>query len=373
MTFRSLRVFLALLLPMAVLVVAACTPTASDTPSASSGKGWGEGATASSAVATNPYVGNDSCKACHSAEFSMHAPTKHMQTLRPATQAALGELAPPAGPLPGAGELAWDQGQLTLIAPSKDNGEPVPVPLDLVLGSGKTGLTFLAVHDQGSVEIRQSYFPHTKNFIVTPSQETFESTVVGQSHSVAETRRCVGCHTVPGSTELLPERKFFGVGCESCHGPGREHVTAMETGDKSKGLRLPTLSGIGGARLNEVCGKCHQTAKTVAENNLPKDSTQRFQPYGLSLSKCFQKSADKLSCVTCHNPHEDASTDTKQYEAVCVSCHSAPKKACPVNPKEKCVSCHMPTRRLFPKDKSAIPIAMADHFIRVFRESQKTR
>ena len=172
---------------------------------------------------------------------------------------------------------------------------------------------------------------------------------------------------------MPPEPRFFGVGCESCHGPGGAHAQAMQKKDLSKGVLLTKLTGVGGAALNDACGKCHRTAASVENlDAVAKASTQRFQPYGLSLSACFKKSADKLTCVTCHSPHADASTDTKGYEKTCLSCHTAPQqKACPVNPKEKCVSCHMPTRKVFPG--TDFPIAMADHFIRIYRDAKPAR
>jgi Cytochrome c3 len=296
-----------------------------------------------------------------------------MQTLREGSVSALGVLAPPEGKIPNGGTITWDQGQLVIEAPNKDTGAPVPVPIDLVLGSGKTGMTYLALHDQGSVEIRQSFFPAQKKYHITPGQEEFEAKVIGQTHTVPDALRCVGCHSVVvPSAALIPEQRFFGVGCESCHGSGAEHVAAMEHKDKSKGLQITVLRGAGGARLNVTCGKCHRTpAKVETMDALAKQATNRFQPYGLSLSQCFKKSQDKLSCVTCHNPHQDASTDHRTYEKTCLRCHSAPQKVCPVNPTEKCVSCHMPTKPVFPG--TSFPIKMADHFIRIYKKGKPTR
>jgi predicted CXXCH cytochrome family protein len=91
-------------------------------------------------------------------------------------------------------------------------------------------------------------------------------------------------------------------------------------------------------------------------------------------SRCFLESGDRLSCQTCHDPHSNASTDKKQYEKICLSCHSPARaataskgvglgKACPVNPHSGCIPCHMPKREVTPD----APIAMADHFIRIHR------
>ncbi|MBB6052387.1 multiheme c-type cytochrome [Armatimonas rosea] len=351
--------------PILVLLLAACTPKAPEPPAPSAPVATPDPASLEPTL----FMGNAACKPCHAAEFTSHAHTKHMQTLHEATQEDLGELAPTPGAVPGGGTFTLEQGRFHADSPiALKPGERVP--LSVVLGSGKTGMTFMALFTETGAEIRQSYFPHEKKWFLTPGQERAQEGHNGRIYTKDATMQCLTCHcvTLPQS-RLLPERRFFGVGCESCHGPGSEHVVAMQKGDKSKGVLLTALRGVGGKRLNEACGTCHRTPSDVAAMDAgAREMTQRFQPYGLSLSKCFQKSADKLSCVTCHNPHEDASTDTKQYEAVCVSCHAAPKKACPVNPKEKCVSCHMPTRRIFNTAKSEIPIAMADHFIRVFKK-----
>jgi len=106
------------------------------------------------------------------------------------------------------------------------------------------------------------------------------------------------------------------------------------------------------------------------------DETNRFQAFGLMKSQCFLQSKDTLSCITCHNPHTNASTNPKTYEAACLSCHASPTSAdrpprlravkievCPVNPKENCVSCHMPRRKAIASSQA--PIMMPDHFLRV--------
>ena len=280
------------------------------------------------------------------------------------------------GPLPGSGAFVWDMDQLILEAPDKETGTAVSIPVRLALGSGKTGMTYLLMDEGGgeggAVEVQHSYFPGSKAWHTTPGQEGLKKGEIGRHYSPDEASQCIRCHavTVPDNSRL-PERKFFGVGCESCHGPGGAHVALMERGEAAGAKAIVSLKGAGGEKLNETCGKCHRTAAMIPKTDrVAREQTQRFQPFGLSLSQCFKQSQDKLTCVTCHNPHADASTDQKAYEKTCLSCHSAPQKVCPVNPKEKCVSCHMPTRRIFPKEKSSVPISMADHFIRIYRNGK---
>jgi hypothetical protein len=136
--------------------------------------------------------------------------------------------------------------------------------------------------------------------------------------------------------------------------------------------------------INEMCGKCHRAGANVGTNGDEVTMTQRFQPYGLMQSACYQKSGDTLSCITCHSPHENTSRNPKDFEAACLRCHSnstaphagpasvaaaTPKAAiCPVNPRTGCIGCHMPKRKVFPS--SQIPISMADHLIWAYRSKK---
>jgi hypothetical protein len=94
------------------------------------------------------------------------------------------------------------------------------------------------------------------------------------------------------------------------------------------------------------------------------------------LSRCYTRSGDGLSCVTCHDPHEDAETAPSVYVAKCLACHgSVAQQArtdvasscrsgppCPINPRDDCISCHMPTV------KGAVPRTIfTDHWIRIHR------
>jgi hypothetical protein len=182
------------------------------------------------------------------------------------------------------------------------------------------------------------------------------------------------CHatTLP-SESLHPEPRFYSVGCEACHGPGQAHIDAAKSQHPSN-QHMEKLGELGGTRINELCGTCHRTAKHVPKGE---SSTQRFQPYGLGLSQCFIKSGDRLTCITCHDPHKDVSTDTKSYEAICLGCHAPPSAAqfgpsnnsrtsCSVNPTSGCIQCHMPVR---PTSKF-LPISMADHHIRIRRPGE---
>lgn len=80
-------------------------------------------------------------------------------------------------------------------------------------------------------------------------------------------------------------------GCESCHGPGSEHVS--NAGDPEKIIRLEKLSP---DKVSTICMKCH----TQADVTLWRTSTH---------------ARSKVSCTDCHDPHAaDVKSLTKDID-----------------------------------------------------------
>src|SRR5205085_2071044 len=200
------------------------------------------------------------------------------------------------------------------------------VRLQYAFGHGRQGMTYCTVLSETEMfEMRYSYFPELRRWFITPGHEgqPNEPRSLGNKMRGPSARACFACHTttMPQNT-LFVEPRFMGVGCESCHGPGSAHIAAARsTGVRD--LRMAHLANMGGTKMNALCGSCHRSAEFVKAGPANQRLSQRFFTYGLSMSPCFQKSADKLSCSTCHNPHAAPSREAKYYEWRCLQCHSA--------------------------------------------------
>jgi hypothetical protein len=85
--------------------------------------------------------------------------------------------------------------------------------------------------------------------------------------------------------------------------------------------------------------------------------TDRFEfnhsGYRLLASECFRKSANKMTCTTCHDPHSGS-----VRRDACTQCHQT-THAAEVDLNAACASCHMPSR--VPVD--AIHTTVIDHKI----------
>ncbi len=148
------------------------------------------------------------------------------------------------------------------------------------------------------------------------------------------------------SEDANPNAKFMGIQCESCHGPGANHVTAAAADKKASITRTPNF--------NTTCGSCHipGTYKQVwpdtgaTDNDVNKNagsgghvSHPNYAAYmgtgGYNYGEVFKnKNAHftKLGngCVNCHfagaapNNHTiHIKTDRAAHIATCQKCHGS--------------------------------------------------
>ncbi len=135
--------------------------------------------------------------------------------------------------------------------------------------------------------------------------------------------RCLFCHTTNPLSVLNGtgiESKDKAIGCERCHGPGGNHLKAVELKLADMAIISPAQgSGVGAIRLCSQCHALHQEMDVPRTDNY----WARFQGNTLPWSRCFTESAGALDCMTCHDPHSNANHSKTDYEARCLNCHSA--------------------------------------------------
>jgi len=200
----------------------------------------------------------------------------------------------------------------------------------------------------------------------------------------------------PVYTGSLPE----GIDCQRCHGAGGKHVQlAGSAGAKPEQIRSSIVnpSRLSAERQMEVCMVCHlETTSFPLPNAIQRYERGPFSyrpgepmgafiltfdhaastgrenkfeivsaAYRLRRSACYLKSAGKLLCTTCHNPHDvpRGKKAVEHYTAVCRQCHASGFDRLVESAKHPrstdCVGCHMPKRRT----EDVVHVAVTDHYI----------
>lgn len=325
-------------------------------------------------------VGSRACQECHPEVFEAWQQTGHAATFMPAHEV------PFLDQLDGY-RFHDDYRNATFHYHVTGNDVEVSIPavfgaerfpLQYAFGSGAHAVSFLTLLPDvkgGSLglEHRVSWYRETESFDLTPKHEELadpvqDAEVFGRIVHRDIVGDCIGCHVttsdiVDGEVVNLEPN----IGCESCHGPGRPHIEAVNAGLTDLRVQFSKDSWQPADEI-QVCGRCHRTIDDIPGPVIRTDEMRiiRFQSVGLVQSRCYLESGQKLSCVTCHDPHAPAaSQSTETFESKCLQCHggsselASEQSICPKSPNSGCIECHLP------KIEVNKHVHFSDHWIRI--------
>jgi hypothetical protein len=197
---------------------------------------------------------------------------------------------------------------------------------------------------------------------------------------------------------------IYGIDCERCHGPAKQHVDFHEKNpQEKKGGLIASYASLPRQAKLDLCAQCHSGAHPIKQtifNFKPGDtlgayftrtpgddaSASELDVHGnqyqlLAASPCFIKS-NTLDCASCHNSHKAERDDMKVFSTRCMNCHDGVKhsektiaattESALVN---NCIDCHMPaapSRVIGMKsenEREAAPNLVRTHFISVYRDA----
>jgi hypothetical protein len=335
-------------------------------------------------AARNQFAGTEACVPCHKQKVveqqqtpMAHAAWRASETEVLRSMAVISNSSPPFKT-----EILRDSRDSTYTVAR--GGLAMSGQVFWSMGDGQMGQTFVLQTGGHLYESQLSFFRAIKGLDLTPghtpaSPQDLEH-AFGLTQTTETAQQCFGCHTTGSSQRgnFEPAHATPGVTCEACHGPGAIHVKAMqEKQDDSGQAAMLDPRSFGPVKMVDFCGACHRAPLDVTgvESSLPINI--RFQPYRLSKSRCWSQPDRRITCVACHNPHQDLVRETGFYDEKCLACHASTPVAapaasepqpivakpaiCPVGTHD-CVSCHMPKYRVPQMHGS-----FTDHDIRVVR------
>ena len=264
-------------------------------------------------------------------------------------------------------------------------GSPTRQKLEYFMGSGHLGVTYLYSINGYLLESPVAYYATPKAYDMKPGLASSDRL----PEALPMSPGCTRCHmsnvqpAEPGTTNHYQGLPFLhgGITCESCHGDTREHV---RTAGKAGVINPVKLDA---DRRDSICISCHLEGDTSVEhrgrsiaNFKPGDRIEDYLSYfvyaganaadrgvseieQLSLSQCKRNSGERMSCMSCHDPHYSPAAGERAtfYRGKCLACHTEQRFATQhYSGTPDCTSCHMPTSSAL-----NIPhVAWTDHRIR---------
>jgi hypothetical protein len=373
-------------------------------------------AAASGEVHRRGYTGNEVCTSCHRKESQGYAATAHHLTSQfPTDDSVTGfhdagsnllMIADPANANAEKAGLYFNMERRgsefyeTATTGWLGHLSSQSARIDIVIGSGRRGLTYLSWRGDQLFELPVTYWADGKRWINSPGYRDGEANFTRPIFP-----RCLECHAAfikplsgdPSSNRYDKSTLEAGIGCETCHGPGARHAALWRgrsgaAGQSDQSILSP--AHFSRDRQVDLCGFCHNGIRELGiappfsyvpgeplddylepdTNNVVEHPDVHGNQVGLlKRSRCYL-SSPKMTCSTCHDVHAPEKT-MEFYSGRCLTCHRMENcgefKRMGDKIATKCIDCHMPveeTKKIVSTTAGQVVRAtMRNHWIKIYR------
>lgn len=343
------------------------------------------------------YVGAAACAKCHAEISRQWERSLHGTMMRPATASSVeGDFAQSRIVLRGSTYLLQQQNGNYFITESDLTGKPQKHRVEYTLGKRRVQHYLTTLADGRIIILPPTWDNVGKRWIHDIDLGNPEEDPGAEIQTWNKT--CYSCHVSRekknfdvGQLRYATTWQDFGVTCERCHGPGKEHVAAVRAkptnsqpvaaADKNATDKSIVNPGkLDPARSTMICAQCHSFRDIyvddfkagssyydfflpVMEYRLPNSDDPAYWADGrprwlsneaiaLCQSQCFLKGG--ATCVTCHSHAHDIDVDRNpqlrpENDKLCLGCHKTIAARVVAHTHHghdsagsSCVACHMP-------------------------------
>ena len=331
------------------------------------------------------WAGSKSCRDCHEGFYQKWATSHHGLAMQKVTKEYVAQHLTPMTNAVVVGKFRYQADVTVFPAVVRETGPAVEKQyrIEHALG-GKNVCYFLTPLEKGRLQtlpvaydVRRKewfdtsasamrHFPNVTNELVhwTEPPYTFNTA-------------CHSCHVSQLARNYDPTTDTYhttwnepGINCETCHGPGAEHVrVCVAAGDKVPAdLKIISAKSMTPAQRNDQCSACHAKAMILSDAFPPgarlhdhfglvtlenpdyypdgRDLGENYTYTSWRLSSCLK--SEKFECLHCHT----SSGRFRQKDnpnTACLPCHEQRVKDVathshhqPDSAGNQCIACHMP-------------------------------
>lgn len=310
--------------------------------------------------------GNEACETCHSEIYKSYRKTVMASASGLASDGIItGEFTHQKS---GVRYRVYKQDERSQMSYERESESEFRGQRELLyyIGSGRKGRTYLFSVQGFLFEAPINWYSQEGRWNMAPGYTEARESPMNLPSFVY----CLNCHAsglqppLQGTDNKYSSRPFLhnGITCERCHAAGEGHK-------EGQGL-IVNPAKLSPELRDSICMECHFEGAVAIEQ--PGKHLYEFQPgdrlsdyihyflltgsqpqtvqalsqfEALSLSACKRKSGDKMSCTSCHDPHNDpsAAEKTTYYRSKCLNCHGEVFAAKHHADKPDCTQCHMPS------------------------------
>jgi Cytochrome c554 and c-prime len=321
------------------------------------------------------YIGSDRCASCHKKIHHSYLTARHYRTSAVLDSTNFKKLYADTNRVYYKPDLyvSTNQQRDGIYQTAYSGGRIAAMhSMDLVIGSGRKGQTFLYWSDSMLYQLPLSYSFAYKRWINSPGYPA-DKVLFNRPITV----KCFECHASYAKQNFDQAAKpafdsnqmVLGISCETCHGPGKKHLQFhKENPGREEGKFIINAASFTRQQQLDACASCHSgilgnlkpafsflPGNKLADFFKPagdKDSTAAIDVHGnqyglLTASKCFKMS--EMTCSSCHNVHEQETRQTQLFVQRCINCHKENSDHfCKVKNTDRrtlinrCIDCHMP-------------------------------